>query len=745
MTDFIATGRVADIIHKNEEDGYCVLVFDCDHPDWSRIRAVGTMPDAQRGDELTVRGTIKNHSRFGLQVAVEGYVRELPKTIAGILNYLKMGGIRGVGPATAEKIVQAFGAQTIQVLSETPERLREIPGIGKNKMEKIAAGWKETHALRDIMIFLQSNGVAPSLAMRIYKQYGEDTIATVRTNPYRLARDVWGIGFLTADKIAKEMGVRTDAAERIEAGVLHVISQAEDEGHVCLPYGELKQNAEKALNVPPALIEAAVRGLAADGLIAQDVLYGENGESEGVVYRKVLHAMELSIAEDIRRLMNAANSKLKEKYPGALDTARRLAGESHLTGEQFQAVENALTRPLSVLTGGPGTGKTTTLKLLASVCQAENIAEVAFAAPTGRAAKRMTEVIGMEASTVHRLLGASGGGSFSYDREHPLPCDLIVLDETSMLDIYIAKAMLSAVENGAHVLLVGDPDQLPAVGAGDILRDILASERIPSVRLSQIFRQAQNSLIVTNAHRVRQGMMPITDNNAKDDFFFFKRDDTAEIVDQIVELVATRLPKSFGLDPVRDIQVLSPIKRAAAGVYELNDRLRAVLNPPAPGKAELRAGANVFRVGDKVMQTRNNYDLMVFNGSIGLVEKIDTEEQTLRVRFPDQLVLYEREQAEQLIHAYCISVHKGQGGEYPVCITVIHAKHYNMLRRKLFYTAITRAQKLCIIIGNKQGVIMAVKNDREVPRMTGLRQRLRGLLRPAEREDPDDAGTAAGA
>jgi helicase, putative, RecD/TraA family len=741
----VLRGTVTDILHQNEDSGYTVLLLSSGELDTPRIKAVGTMPDVRKGDEVTLRGKVSVHPRYGEQFDVQGYVREFPKTLLGIENYLKSGVIKGIGPATAARIVQKFGSDTIQILSETPDRLLEISGMSRKKVDKISAGWKETHALREIMIFLQANGVSPSLAMRIYKQYGDDTIAIIRKNPYRLAYDVWGIGFLTADKIAHEMGVQPSASERVEAGVMYALSHAEDEGHVCLPRQELYVEANKILGVPTAQIEAAIRSLCAENVLIQDVLNHADGSATGVVYKKVLYLSEVSIAKDIHRLVAERDTCIPMNYPHAIETAEQLAEQEKISREQLTAIINALACPFSVLTGGPGTGKTTALKLLARVCEQEKI-NVAFSAPTGRAAKRLSEVIGVEAATVHRMLGATGDGHYALDADTPLPYDLIVVDECSMLDIYITKALLEAVATGAHILLVGDPDQLPAVGAGDILHDILASGCIPSVSLTRIFRQAQGSRIVTNAHKVHRGEFPDLHNEPEGDFFFFNREDTAEIVRDVVDMVCNKLPNRFGLDPLRDIQVLSPIKRVPAGVNELNVSLRAALNPPAPDKPELHCGGIALRLGDKVIQTRNNYDLNVFNGAIGVVKAIDLEDKTVTVLFPDQWVVYSQEEAEQLTHAYCISVHKSQGGEYPVCITILHSSHYSMLRRKLLYTAITRAQKMCILIGNSKAILLAVKNNREVARRTGLIERLRGMLPPAQSPivEPDvseDRGT----
>ncbi len=735
------SGVVERITFQNEENGYTVARFLPDptyrspsaanagrHPKRSRQRGeehlvtiVGTMIGVVAGEALELKGFWQHHAQHGWQFAVHDYRSILPATAQGIRKYLGSGLIKGIGPKTAEKIVATFDLDTLSILEETPQRLIEVPGLGKRKVELITAAWEEQKAIKEVMLCLQELSVSTSLAVRIYKQYQDAAVTIVKNEPYRLARDVWGIGFKTADKIAQALGYTPDHPERIKAGAFFALSEAADnDGHTYLPLPALARKAADLLGVSPDQVENAVTDLALEGGIQLEAWDAEQAAPDGsapaddlAVYLRPFYAAEQGIARNLWRLAacppeRGSLADLQQINASAMfDYLASRAGLT-LAEQQKAGIMMALAHPVSVLTGGPGTGKTTSLRALIRALTLKK-KRVILAAPTGRAAKRLSEATGIEAKTLHRLLQLRPGSQSLYDRSNPLPADMLIVDEVSMLDTLLMNSLLKGVATGTHVLLVGDADQLPSVGAGNVLADIINSGVVPITRLEHIFRQGAGSAIATNARRVNQGQMPLTGPNMRD-FYFISQDDPAAARDIIVELVARRIPARFGFRP-EEIQVLSPMHRGACGVGELNEQLQAALNPPAPGKEQKHYGGTLFRVGDKVLQLRNNYDKEVFNGDGGVITAIAPEEQTVTVRLDEgRVVSYEFGELDELALAYAVSIHKAQGSEYPVCVIPLLMEQYMLLERQLLYTAITRARRLAVLVGSKKALAIAVKN-----------------------------------
>ncbi|MFO7168299.1 MAG: ATP-dependent RecD-like DNA helicase [Chloroflexota bacterium] len=714
-------GILERITYQSDTDGYTVARIQPRDRAY-QVTIVGKLLGVQVGESLELEGRWVEHPEHGRQFEVERYRTVLPATVEGIRRYLGSGLIKGIGPVTARRIVETFGAETLQIIDNTPERLREVPGLGPKRVARIARAWEEQQQIKAIMLFLQDLQISPGLAVRIYKQYGDQALAVVRTSPYRLADDVYGIGFLTADRIAQSVGIPHDSPQRIGAGLRYALSQAAEDGHCFLPWEELVAQAARLLEVGEPEVNAVLEAIA----ITREVHVERRGDERHVYLLPFYHA-ERSVAERIRALQ-AAPSTMADffraaNWPRVFEHLAERRGID-LAGRQREAVQMALTEKVSVLTGGPGTGKTTILSIIISALQQRGEPFV-LASPTGRAAKRLSEATGAEAKTIHRLLEFSpvGGPHFKRNAENPLPASMVVVDEVSMLDVLLANHLLKAVPPEAHLLLVGDADQLPSVGAGRVLRDLLESGAVPSVHLDVIFRQAEGSGIVTNAHRINRGELPLTRN--LDDFFLFSEPDPERCAALVVDLVQRRIPARFGLDPLRDIQVLTPTHRGAAGVAGLNAALQQALNPPSPARAEQRVGSVVFRVGDRVLQLRNNYDLDVYNGDIGEVVAIDAEEQLLVVRYDGARdVAYDFGLLDELALAYAISVHKAQGAEYPCVVVPLLTQHYMLLQRNLLYTAVTRAKQLVVLVGDFRAVAMAVKNNRVARRYTGLAWRL---------------------
>ena len=731
-------GTVEHIVFYNEENGYTVFSLLPSNPmtAWSAldtdglVTVVGTLPEVSPGESVQLEGVWKTHPVYGRQFEARNLRRVTPATVEGLKRYLGSGLIKGIGPRIAERIVDHFGLETLDILDNAPERLHEVAGIGEHRIRLIREAWAEQKHIQDVMLFLQGHGISTSLAVRIYKAYGDSAIAQVETDPYRLARDVHGIGFKTADRIARDMGLPADHPRRLEAGLAYALNQAVNDGHVYLPEEQLIHTAAGLLEVSPADMEPAVERAASAELIKIEEIPTSEGEIIRGVYLPPFYYAEVGVANRLRQLIETPTSRLgtlESEDWSALIADAAIEANVDLSLEQQEAIQIALTHKVSILTGGPGTGKTTTLRALIGVLE-ERGYSFALASPTGRAAKRLSEATGQPASTIHRLLGYSpANNSFLYDEDSPLPVDMVIVDEVSMLDITLANALFRAVDPRSHLLLVGDVDQLPSVGAGDVLRDLIASGVIEVTRLNAIFRQSEGSLIIANAHRVNQGQMPAFPEDAEDFFLFSIADDPERAADLIVDIVRNRIPRRFGLDPVKDIQVLAPMYRGPAGIARLNQRLQAALNPPGRHAEHVLAG-RLFRVGDRVMQTRNNYEKEVFNGDVGRLYAFDLAEQTMTVVFDDRFVTYDWSEASELTHAYAISVHRSQGSEYPAVVMPIVTQHYMMLQRNLLYTAITRARQLVVLVGSRKAISVAVRNNKVTERFTALAERLRGEL-----------------
>ncbi|MEV4800055.1 ATP-dependent RecD-like DNA helicase [Nonomuraea sp. NPDC049421] len=715
------------ITYANEETGYTIARVATDRTGADLLTVVGPLLGAQVGESLRLHGRWTSHPRYGRQFEVWSYTTVLPATVQGIRRYLGSGLIKGIGPKMAERIVDHFGTDTLEVIEQQPGRLVEVPGLGPKRTRMIAAAWEEQKIIKEVMIFLQGVGVSTSIAVRIFKQYGEGSINVVRTQPYKLADDVWGIGFKTADTIAQAVGIPHDSPERVKAGLRYTLSQAADDGHCYLPAPNLVADAVKILDVPPDLVTTCLETLVAEeGVVREEVPAGDNHVP--AVYLPPFHRAETSLAGGLLTLLHNGHDRLKSFADVDWERAERwLHGQTgaDLAAEQRQAVRLALTHKVAVLTGGPGCGKSFTVRSIVLLARARR-AKVILAAPTGRAAKRLAELTGHEATTVHRLLQLRPGGDATFDRDNPLDADLIVVDEASMLDLLLANKLVKAVAPGAHLLFVGDVDQLPSVGAGEVLKDLLAAPDIPRVRLTQIFRQAQESGVVVNAHRVNTGRHPVLEGMK--DFFLFPCEEPEEIAALTVDVVARRIPRRFRLDPRRDVQVLAPMHRGAAGAGALNTALQEALTPARDGMPERRYGGRVFRVGDKVTQLRNNYDkgaAGVFNGTVGIVTDIRPDEHKLTVLTDeDEPVDYAFDELDELAHAYAVSIHRSQGSEYPAVVVPLATSAWMMLQRNLLYTAITRAKKLVVIVGSRRALAQAVRTKGAGRRHTGLTHRL---------------------
>jgi exodeoxyribonuclease V alpha subunit len=723
-------GTLERITYQSDDDGYLVARLTPSGKSYL-VTIVGKLIGVRPGETLALEGEWQEHREHGRQFLVSGYRTLMPATIDGMRRYLGSGLIKGVGPATAKKITETFGKYTLDVLDREPDRLTEVPGLGKRKVEVIKAAWRTQQQIKQVMLFLQELALPTGLAVRIYKQYGDAAMGVVRDTPYRLADEVYGIGFLTADAIAAGLGVAPTDPQRIGAGLRHTLGQATEDGHCFLPAGELIRRSADIL--------AVGEDLTAEGLQLQIAecrlkVGGERGSPptsnlHSAIYLPPLAMAETGVAAAILRQIRApsaiAGFYAQARWPQVFaHLAERRA--ISLSEHQQQAVRMALTSKLSVLTGGPGTGKTMTLRAVTTLLAARGY-RCQLASPTGRAAKRLTEATGAPASTIHRLLeyAPGGGGQFRRNAEWPLECDLLVIDEVSMLDVLLANHLLKALPPQAHLLLVGDADQLPSVGPGRVLRDLLDSQAVPSVHLHEIFRQAAGSGIALNARRINQGEPPEFAGHS--DFFFFPAAEPERCAELVVELVAERIPRRFGLDPRRDIQVLSPTHKGPAGVAQLNKLLQAALNPAAPGRVEKQFGMNLFRVGDRVIQQRNNYDLDVYNGDVGVVAAIDHGEELLHLQFEEgRSVAYGFAILDELALAYALSVHKSQGGEYPAVVLPMLMQHYAMLQRNLLYTAVTRARQLAVIAGDRRAVVRAVANNEVQDRYSGLAGRLCG-------------------
>jgi exodeoxyribonuclease V alpha subunit len=754
----IVEGTVERIIYSNEENHYTVaqLVPESRHRA-EPITITGNLAALNEGETVKALGRWINHKQFGRQFAVEKFESVLPRTIVGIKKYLGSGLVKGIGQTFADRIVDKFGDQTLEIIDHFSARLREVDGIGPERAKWIKEAWTAQKTVRDIMIFLQGHGVGSAHAAKIFKQYGENAIAVVRENPYRLAKDITGIGFRTADGIAAKLGIARDSIHRLKAGVVHTLERATDEGHTCLPRERLIEAARELLEAEIAPTENAVDLLALSG----DVVIEEE-----FIYLAGLCKAERGVASKISDLKSARLELPPIDVDKAIAWVQSRHGGIELAAAQQQAIRTALTSKLSVITGGPGVGKTTIVNSIVKILQAKNC-QVLLAAPTGRAAKRMSEATGATAQTIHRLLKYDPHeGGFTHNERRPLKGDMLIIDETSMLDVPLAYHLLKAIPLSASVVFVGDVDQLPSVGPGNFLGDLIESGTVPVVRLTEIFRQAKDSLIITNAHRVNEGQMPIIETvgaaspprltsisspgrggdaaptiTRPSDFFFIEEEIPDKVLANIKTLCAERVPKKFGFDSMRDIQVLTPMHKGVCGSENLNRELQAALNPSGPS---VQRFGRTYRVGDRVMQIRNNYDKDVFNGDLGRVKRIDLVEQQVVVEMENvggtvvprpgrgteaaptfREISYDFTDLDELMPAYAISVHKSQGNEYPAVIVPLLTQHYVLLQRNLLYTAITRGKQLVILIGSRKALAIAVRNNKTTARFSRLRERLR--------------------
>jgi exodeoxyribonuclease V alpha subunit len=709
------------ITYQNDQNGYTVARVT-PRGKQHLITIVGKLLGVQVGETLELEGKWVSHPEHGRQFEVERYRNVLPSSVEGIRRYLGSGLIKGIGPQYAKRIAETFGAETLYVIDNEPQRLFEVPGLGRKRAQLIIDAWQEQQQIKQIMLFLQELQFSPSLAIRIYKHYGEKSLDVVQQTPYRLADEVFGVGFLTADQIATAMGIPFDSTQRISAGLRYCLSQASNDGHCYIPWNDLVEQASELLKVEAHLVEDTLEAISVTNEVLTEVW-----DNVRVVYLVPFAYAEVGVVNRTRELL-VAPSKIAPFYLDAnWDRVFSYLAEkrnTQLTDQQQDAVRMALTKKVSILTGGPGTGKTTTLRTIIMALEQRN-ERFLLASPTGRAAKRLSEATGAPATTLHRLLEYSpiGGGQFKRNADNPLDASMVIIDEVSMLDLLLANNLLKAIPKHAHLLLVGDADQLPSVGPGRVLRDLLDSQAVPSIHLDQIFRQASGSAIISNAHKINAGEMPQLNDTS--DFFFFSRANPEACAELTIEVVTKRIPKRFGLDPRRDIQVLTPTHRGPCGVANLNLLLQAALNPPHPQRAEHRMGGIVFRVGDRVLQQRNNYDLDVYNGDIGEISTIDAENQQLTVRYDaNRLVNYDFNILDELTHAYAISVHKAQGAEYPCVVLPLLMQHYNLLQRNLLYTGVTRAKNLVVLLGDQQAIQTAIENNHVEFRYTGLQQRL---------------------
>lgn len=712
-------GYIERITFQNPENGYTIAQLKAKGSEL--ICIVGFMPTVTPGVTVRCFGNWKQHLVHGRQFMVSECRIEAPADVAGIKKYLGSGLIKGIGPVYAERIVEQFGEDTLTIIDQSPDRLKEVKGLGKKRLDQIKDCWSEQKSIREVMIFLQTYGVSPTYAQKIYKSYGAQSIHKVKENPYNLARDIFGIGFKTADTVAKKIGIAQDAPQRIDSGIEYVLSELSSEGHVCFPIQEFGLAAEQILEVGKVHIDARLEFLKDEGRIELFELMNE-GQRNLYVWSKSLFMAEVGISREVGRLKKAPCHLRNIDIQKALAWVQGVL-KIQLATNQQSAVTCALTDKIQIITGGPGTGKSTITNAILTITD-KLTDKILLAAPTGRAAKRMHEITGRKASTIHSLLEFDfKKGRFKRNRESPLECDLIIVDEASMIDTYLMYSLLKAIPDNARVILVGDINQLPSVGPGNVLKDMINSRCLPVTMLNEIFRQAAGSRIITNAHRINKGTFPEISNHSNSDFFFLEALEGEEVLNSIINLVSQRLPKKYGLDPFNEIQVLAPMKKGVIGTENLNALLQQTLNPK---ENFLFWSGRKFHVGDKVMQLRNDYKREVFNGDIGRIVSIDSADQQVIVKIDDREVIYEFSDLDELVLSYAVSIHKYQGSECPCIVMPIHTSHFKLLNRNLLYTGITRGKRLVILVGTKKALAIAVGNDEVKKRYTGLQQALMG-------------------
>lgn len=706
-------GQLERITYHNEENHYTIAKLKV-KGQRDLVTIVGCLVSMTPGEVLRLKGDWDSHPKYGEQFKVVSYETVTPATVKGIERYLGSGLIKGIGPVMAKRLVNKFGLETLEIIEKSVGRLKEVEGIGEKRIDMISTAWAEQKEVRDVMLFLQGHEVSSTYAAKIYRQYGKESIRVVKENPFRLADDIFGIGFLTADKIAGNLGIPKDSEMRAEAGILYVLRKLADEGHVYYPYADLVEESMKILEIDAGIITGALEKIASEKRVVIE---------DKAVYLSELYVAEVGVAVSLKAVLLTAKSLIRFDRDAAIKGVQEEL-KIALAEKQIQAVRESVDKKVMVITGGPGTGKTTIINAIIRIYRRAG-KRVLLAAPTGRAAKRMSEAAGCEAKTIHRLLEFSPKeNGFRKNEQDRLDADLIIIDEASMVDTMLMHHLSRALRPETTLILVGDIDQLPSVGAGNVLKDIIDSGRIPTVRLNEIFRQAKESMIIINAHRINSGEFPYitADKDKLQDFYFVELEEPDKVLEMIVHMCRNRIPERFGFHPLDDIQVLTPMHRGIVGASSLNAALQKELNASPEG---LQRGGRIFKAGDKVMQIRNNYDKDVYNGDIGRIVSIDKEAQEVTVSFDARPVAYDFSDLDEIVLAYAVSVHKSQGSEYPVVVMPLLTQHYLLLQRNLLYTAITRGKRLVVIIGSKKALGIAIRNNKQQLRYTRLKERLK--------------------
>jgi exodeoxyribonuclease V alpha subunit len=718
-------GQIERVTYSNEENSYTIARIKV-YGRKELVTVIGNIVNPTPGEILSLKGEWGNHPKYGEQFKITYCESAAPATVHGIEKYLGSGLVKGIGPVMAKRIVKRFKEETLSIIEEDIERLTAIEGIGPKRIAMIKKAWDEQKEIRTIMIFLQDHGVGPGYSARIYKSYGNASIEIVKENPYRLATDIFGIGFVTADKIARELGFAKDSELRAEAGILYVLHELTDEGHVYYPYEPLIEKCKEMLDIDREVIVSAIGTIAGDKRIVIEEFKRDSDaieESRRAVYLAGYYTAETQLASRLNTLIQTPQALRK------IDTEKAILWIQEklsitLAEKQIEAIRCIPDNKVMVITGGPGTGKTTLISAIIRICSVIKT-KIMLAAPTGRAAKRMAEATGYEAKTIHRLLEYSLlKGGFQKNEDAPLDCDLLIVDETSMIDTLLMHHLLKAVPARATLVMVGDVNQLPSIGAGNVLKDIIESRALPVVELNEIFRQARESEIIVTAHMINEGRMPNlrSSQDRLDDFYFIEQEDPQKVIELIITLVKERIPRRFGFDPIDDIQVLTPMHRGIAGGTNLNRELQKALNPGDEGVTRM---GRLYKVNDKVMQISNNYDKEVYNGDIGRILSIDTEAQEIIVSIDNRAIPYGFSEMDELIHAYAVSIHKSQGSEYPAVVIPILTQHYILLQRNLLYTGVTRGKKLVVIVGTSKALAIAIRNNKTEKRYTLLSERIK--------------------